>query len=183
MNIDARPCGRASGSVTAMTMRKSATDALEENHLWPSTTHSPAASSSTARVCSVVGSEPALPGSVIENAERRSPASSGCSQRSFCSSLPAIAMSSALPESGGWLPKALGPSGEEPRISCMRPSLTWPKPWPPSSGGRCAAHRPRSRTCSCSGASARSICARSRSSVSSGQISSRTKPRIQSSWA
>ena len=40
MNIDARWCGRASGSVTAMTMRKSAIEAFEENHLWPSMTHS-----------------------------------------------------------------------------------------------------------------------------------------------
>ena len=39
--------------------------------------------------------------------------------------------------------------------SCMRPSLTWPKPCPPRSGGRCAAHRPRSFTRSCSGAMAR----------------------------
>ena len=101
MIIDARACGRASGSVTAMTMRKSATDAFVENHLWPSMTHSPAASSSTARVASIVGSAPA-PGSVMENAERRSPASSGCSQRSFCSAVPASASSSALPESGAW---------------------------------------------------------------------------------
>ena len=63
------------------------------------------------------------PGSVIENAERRSPASSGCSQRSFCSSVPASAMSSALPESGAWQPNALGASGDVPRISCMSPSL------------------------------------------------------------
>ena len=37
-------------------------------------------------------------------------------------------------------------TGSTPRISCISPSLTWPKPWPPSSGGRWAAHRPRSRT-------------------------------------
>ena len=35
MIIDARWWGRASGSVTAMTIRKSAIDALEENHLRP----------------------------------------------------------------------------------------------------------------------------------------------------
>ena len=34
---------------------------------------------------SCVGSEPGVSGSVIENAERSSPSSSGCSQRSFCS--------------------------------------------------------------------------------------------------
>jgi hypothetical protein len=150
MNIDARWWGRASGSVTAMTMRKSAIDALEENHLCPLRTQpSP---SRSARVRSSVGSEPALSGSVIENADFRSPASNGCSQRSFCSSVPASARISELPESGAWLPNALGANGDVPRISCMRPSLTWPKPWPPSSGGRCAAHRPRRLTSSCSGA-------------------------------
>ena len=35
MNIDARSCGAASGSVTAMTIRKSAIDPFEVNHLWP----------------------------------------------------------------------------------------------------------------------------------------------------
>ena len=75
MNIDARWCGRASGSVTAMTIRKSAIEALLENHLWPSMTYS--SPSRTARVRSSVGSEPAF-GSVIENADFRSPPSSGC---------------------------------------------------------------------------------------------------------
>ena len=74
-SIDARWYLCASGSVTAMTIRKSATEALEENHLWPLMTHS--SPSSTAVVCSSVGSEPAVSGSVIENAERRSPLSSG----------------------------------------------------------------------------------------------------------
>ena len=75
-NIDARWCGRASGSVTAITIRKSAIEPLVENHLWPLMTQwSP---SLTARVCSSVGSDPAVSGSVIENALRRSPASSGC---------------------------------------------------------------------------------------------------------
>ena len=40
MIIDARWCGRASGSVTAMTIRKSAIDPFDENHLWPLMTHS-----------------------------------------------------------------------------------------------------------------------------------------------
>ena len=74
-NIDARWCGRASGSVTAITIRKSAIEPFEENHLWPSITHS--SPSRTARVASSVGSEPAVSGSVIENADFRSPASSG----------------------------------------------------------------------------------------------------------
>ncbi len=98
MIIDARWCGRASGSVTAMTMRKSAIDPFVENHLWPLMTYS--SPSRTAVVRSVVGSEPATSGSVIENADLRSPASSGYSQRSFCSSVPASARISLLPESG-----------------------------------------------------------------------------------
>ena len=75
MNIEARRWGGASGSVTAMTIRKSARVALELNHLWPLMTNS--SPSRTARVLICVGSEPATPGSVIENAERSSPASSG----------------------------------------------------------------------------------------------------------
>jgi hypothetical protein len=76
ISIEARWCGRASGSVTAITIRKSAIDPLEVNHLRPLMTHS--SPSRSARVFSCVGSEPAVSGSVIENAERRSPASSGC---------------------------------------------------------------------------------------------------------
>ena len=38
MNIEARRCGGASGSVTAMTIRKSAIEPLEVNHLWPLST-------------------------------------------------------------------------------------------------------------------------------------------------
>jgi hypothetical protein len=47
-------------------------------------------------------------GSVIENAERSSPASSGSSQRCFCSGVPASARISLLPESGAWQPKTGG---------------------------------------------------------------------------
>ena len=74
-------------------------------------------------------------------------------------------------------------TGDVPRISCISPSLTCPKPWPPSSGGRCAAHSPRSLTRSCSGAIARPKPSSPSSSktVSIGQTSSRTKSRIQSS--
>ena len=75
MNIEARSCGAASGSVTAITIRKSAIEPFEVNHLWPFRTYpSP---SRTARVRSCVGSEPGVSGSVIENADLSSPASSG----------------------------------------------------------------------------------------------------------
>ena len=76
MNIDARWYLCASGSVTAITIRKSAIEALEENHLWPLMTQLVAVEH-RASSASSVGSEPAFSGSVIENAERRSPASSG----------------------------------------------------------------------------------------------------------
>ena len=167
--------------MTAITIRKSATDAFEENHLRPLMTQS--SPSSTAVVSSSVGSEPAVCGSVIEKADFRSPASSGCSHCCFWSSVPAIARISELPESGAALPNTTGANGVVPRISCISPSLTWPKPWPPSSGSRWAAHRPRSRTCSCSGAIARRNASSSSSEkiVSIGQISSRTNVRIQSS--
>jgi hypothetical protein len=105
MIIDVPWYGWTSGFVTAITTRKSATDAFDVNHLWPLITHS--SPSRTARVRSSVGSAPA-PGSVIENALRSLPSSSGCIQRAFWSSLPPTAMSSALPESGAWLPKIDG---------------------------------------------------------------------------
>src|SRR4051794_9320577 len=182
MSIEARWEVCASGSVTAMTIRKSATEALEENHLWPLMTHS--SPSSSARVWGSVGSGPGVSGSVIENAERRSPLSSGYRYWSFWSSVPAMARISELPESGAALPNTGGANGVVPRISCMRPSLTWPKPWPPRSGGRWAAHSPRSLTCSLSGAIARSKPSwpSSSNTVSIGQISSRTNSRIQSSF-
>ena len=72
---EARRCGSASGSVTAITIPKAAPSAPDENHLWPSITHS--FPSRTARVRSVVGSEPDTSGSVIEKNERTSPATSG----------------------------------------------------------------------------------------------------------
>ncbi len=88
-----------------MTIRKSEPVAFDENHLCPLMTYS--SPSRTAVVVSIVGSAPA-PGSVIEKQLRSSPRSSGCIQRSFCSGLPPSASSSALPESGAWLPKIGG---------------------------------------------------------------------------
>lgn len=73
-NCDARRCGSASGSVTAMTKKKSATEAFVMNHLCPCSTQS--SPSSTAAVVSSVGSAPAS-GSVIAYADRIRPASNG----------------------------------------------------------------------------------------------------------
>ncbi len=97
---------------------------FDVNHLWPLITHS--SPSSTAVVESVVGSEPAVFGSVMENAERIWPSRSGWSQRFFCASVPKWASTSELPESGAWLPKTIGAHTVAPSISCMRPSFTCP---------------------------------------------------------
>ncbi len=56
------------------------------HHLRPfNTTSSP---STTAVAAMLVASDDATPGSVIQNAERISPSSSGFSHRSFCAALP-----------------------------------------------------------------------------------------------
>ena len=63
MIIEARPCGGASGSVTAKTVVNAAIDAPVVNHLCALTTHSSPSSTAVART--PVGSEPATSGSVI----------------------------------------------------------------------------------------------------------------------
>ena len=77
MIMDDPEYGCTSGLVTAMTIRKSATEPLLVNHLWPLITHS--SPSRTADVDRRVGSDPAVLGSVMEKAERRSPSSNGWS--------------------------------------------------------------------------------------------------------
>ena len=61
-----------------MTIPNPAPSAPDENHLCPSITHS--SPSSTARVCSPVGSEPETSGSVIEKNDRVSPSTSGAQE-------------------------------------------------------------------------------------------------------
>ena len=51
-------------------------------------------------------------------------------------------MISALPVSGAWHPNTIDAHCDRPRISLSSASFSWPKPWPPSSGPRCVAHRP-----------------------------------------
>ena len=79
--IDARRYGLSSGSVTTMTMKKSAIMPFDVNHLWPLITHSSPRSSAVLQRS--VGSEPAVFGSVIENADRIFPSSNGCSHCFF----------------------------------------------------------------------------------------------------
>src|SRR5713101_2429387 len=180
MIIEARSYASACGSVTTMAMRKSAIMPFDVNHLWPLITHS--SRSSTAVVESSVGSEPAVLGSVMENAERIWPSSSGRSQRCFCASVPKVARTSELPESGAWLPNTVGAHTLAPSISCIRPSFTCPYPWPPNSGGRWVAQSFCFFTSACSGRIASMKPASSASSTSRGYTSSRTKVRIHSSF-
>src|SRR5215472_11650747 len=98
-------------------------------------------------------------------------------------------MISALPVSGAWQPKMTGAHDDRPRISFSSDSLSAPWPCPPSSGSRCVAHRPWSRTCCLSGSMIARTCSdggvNGRSppkTMSSGSTSSRTKPRAQSSF-
>src|SRR3954449_11513677 len=65
--IDARLCGAASGSVTTIAIARSAPTAPDVNHLTPLITHS--SPSRTAVAARLVGSEPAVAGSVIEKHE------------------------------------------------------------------------------------------------------------------
>ena len=113
----ARLCGCSSGSVTAITIPNAAPSAPDENHLWPSMTHS--SPSRTARVRRVVGSEPGTSGSVMEKNERTSPATSGFRKRSFCSSVPKCQRISPFPASGAWQPSTSWPQTERP-ISSFR---------------------------------------------------------------
>src|SRR5215831_19227650 len=110
MIIDDPWYGCTSGLVTAITIRKSATDPFDVNHLCPLITHS--SPSRTADVVNNVGSDPAVCGSVIEKADRSEPSSSGCNHTSRCESSPLIsiptASSSAFPESGALLPNTTG---------------------------------------------------------------------------
>ena len=185
MIMDDPEYGCTSGLVTAITIRKSATDPLDVNHLCPLMTHS--SPSRTAEVFNSVGSDPAVSGSVMEKAERSShpagaAATAPAAPRSPLASIP-TASNSAFPESGALLPNTTGASGDCPRISCISPSRTCPNPMPPSAGGRCAAHSPLALTCSCSGRISTRTWSYVRSSVSNGNTSSRTKPRIHSSFS
>ena len=140
MNIDARRCGSASGSVTAITIANAAPSADDVNHFWPLITKS--SPSRTARVASSVGFDPAVSGSVIEKQLRISPSTSGRSQRACCSGVPWRWRISTLPASGACVPNARWPSGERPSASENRPCSTIDRPSPPHSTGAFGAHSP-----------------------------------------
>ena len=87
-----------------MTMKKSAANPLEVNHLCPLITHS--SPSSTALVRMERGSEPALSGSVMENPDCIVPSMRGRSHFCFCSSVPYLTRMVWLPELGATTPKS-----------------------------------------------------------------------------
>ena len=77
-----------------------------DHHLRPlMTTSSP---STTAVASMLVASEEATSGSVIVNAERIRPSSSGSSHSACCSSVPYLSSTSMLPVSGAWQLKTYG---------------------------------------------------------------------------
>ncbi len=146
MIIEARAYWCASGSVTTIAIAMSAPTAPEVNHLWPLITHSPVLSSSSARVCSVVGSEPATSGSVIEKQERWCPLSIGSSHCACCSGVPWSWRISMFPVSGAAQLNAIGATtGERPISSQSIPYSQLVRPAPCSSFGMNRFQRPCSR--------------------------------------
>src|SRR5216683_5641301 len=109
MNMLARLCAAASGSVIANTMAKAAPLALVMNHLWPLMTH--ALPSQMAEVLIWVGSDPETSGSVMAMHERTSSATSGSRYLRFCSGVAASHRISVFPVSGADVPKTRGAIG------------------------------------------------------------------------
>ena len=89
--------------------------APEIHHLRPLRTYS--SPSRSIRSSMLVASELATAGSVIANAERISPSSSGRSQRSFCSGVPNRVRTSMFPVSGAAQLHASGAMWLRPMIS------------------------------------------------------------------
>lgn len=132
-----------SGSVLPITMKivQSGCMAPEMYHLRPEMTYS----SPSRRMCVVmlVASEEATSGSVIANAERISPASSGSSHCFFCRSSPNCASTSMFPVSGAAQLVAVGAScGDRPVISASGAYCRLVSPAPYSASGRNRFHSP-----------------------------------------
>ncbi len=158
--IDCWRCRSASGSVLPITMKISAAGLIAPviHHLRPLTTYS--SPSRRIVVEMFVASEEATSGSVIAKADRISPASSGVSQRSFCSSLPNSESTSMLPVSGAAQLNAAGARWPlRPVISASGAYCRFVRP-APRSPGRKAFHSsvclPRSRSLRITGAEVQS---------------------------
>jgi hypothetical protein len=93
-------------------MKCAAPSAPVMNHFRPSITHLPPRRVAVVRIIPA-GSEPEPgAGSVIEKAERTAPSMIGCSQRSFCASVPTFSSNTMLPSSGAAQLKQAGPKIE-----------------------------------------------------------------------
>lgn len=91
----------------------------------------------------LVASDDATSGSVIANADRISPASSGSSHCFFCASVPNWASTSMFPVSGAAQFSAVGANcGERPRISASGAYWRLVSPAPYSASGRKRFHSP-----------------------------------------
>ena len=144
--MDCCRCRSADGSVLPITMKISACGFIAPviHHLRPLMTYS--SPSRSMRVAMLVASEEATSGSVIANADRISPSSSGCSQRFCCSGVPNVrehlhvagvrrASSSARPGARSRLRPVISASGAYCRL--VSPA--------PCSPGRNRFHSPRDR--------------------------------------
>jgi hypothetical protein len=111
------------------------------HHLRPVITYS--SPSRSTRVPMLVASLLATSGSVMANADRISPASSGSSHCFFCSSVPSRCSSSMLPVSGAAQLMASGARSRlHPDSSAIGAYSSWVSP---DSAGRNRFHSPRSR--------------------------------------
>src|SRR5262249_59631105 len=115
--MDCCLCCAADGSVLPIKMAilQRGSPAPEVHHLRPLITYS--LPLRTMLDWMLVASEEATSGSVIAKQERISPAKSGRSQRSFCSTLPYRTRTSMLPVSGAEQLKTSGAQGDRPMIS------------------------------------------------------------------
>jgi len=111
-----------------------------DHHLLPLRTMS--SPSTMAVACMLVASEEATSGSVMQNTERISPASSGVSQRAFCSSEPYFQSTSMLPVSGALQLKTSGAMKLRPICSASGAYSSTLRPAPSFSSGRNRFHSP-----------------------------------------
>ncbi len=98
--------------------------------------------STMAVACMLVASDDATSGSVMQNTERISPASSGVSQRAFCSSVPYFQSTSMLPVSGALQLKTSGAMKLRPISSASGAYSSVERPAPSFASGRNRFHRP-----------------------------------------
>src|ERR1700721_1063488 len=92
-----------------------------------------------------VASQDATSGSVMQNTDRISPASSGLSHRSFCASEPYFATTSMFPVSGALQLNTSGAIDDGPVISASGAYSTFVRPAPYFVSGKNRFQRPAAR--------------------------------------